>query len=218
MGISKQNARVVGGAVLSAVAFAYFYLDLSVEDFYLSRSGWSFGGILFIVLIAVTIGVSYAAQVVQSSEGSDGDWDGRKSAFPDEFPALGAVRFSSSGTVKTGFDTIEEIRLQLPIPVLISVLDEGLVLSKTKQLTSKKEIVCIPWERLRAIEILKPKHLKGVKSAEDVARLNENLQAVLTVSRRDFPPFLMQVPWQRRFAEALPSTIELNQYWEVEDA
>ena len=210
MGISKQNARFIGVALMSAVAFVYFYLDLSIEDFYLSRSGWSLGGILFVVLVASFAGLVYVINFAQSSEGSDDEWDGLKSAFPDEFPVLGAVRFSSSGTVKTGFDTIGEIAHQLPIPVLMSVLDEGLMLNKTKQLTSKKEIVCIPWERLRAIEILKPKHLKGVKSAE-------NLDAVLTVSRGDFPPFLMMVPWQRRFAEALPSTVELNQYWEVED-
>ena len=210
MGISKQNARFVGVAVVSAAAFTYFYLDVSIEHFYHPRSGWSLGGILFIIFFAACAGLVYAVNFVQSSEGSDDEWDGLKSAFPDELPVLGAVRFSSSGTVKTGFDTIEEIGLQLPIPVLISVLDEGLMLNKTKQLTSKKEIVCIPWERLRAIEILKPKHLKGVKSAE-------NLDAVLTVSRGDFPPFLMMVPWQRRFAEALPSTVELNQYWEVED-
>ena len=107
-------------------------------------------------------------------------------------------------------NTIAEIAHQLPIPVSISVLDKGLMLSRTKEWTSKKEIVCIPWKRLRAIEILKPRHFKGVKSAE-------NLDAVLTVSRGDFPPFLMKVPWQRRFAEALPSTVELKQFWDVGD-
>jgi len=188
MGISKQNARFIVGVVVSAATVTYFYLDLSIEHFYHPRSGWSLGGILFVVFIVFSAGLVYVVNFAQSSEGSDDEWDGLKSAFPDKFPVLGAVRFSSSGTVKTGFDTIAEIAHQLPIPVSISVLDKGLMLSRTKEWTSKKEIVCIPWKRLRAIEILKPRHFKGVKSAE-------NLEAVLTVSRGDFPPFLMKVPW-----------------------
>ena len=211
--ISKRNTAIIVLAVLYSVAFAYFYLDLSPDDLDVSRGGF-FWSILFIVLISGTVGVFYAIRQVQTWEQSDDEWDGLKSAFPDRFQVLGAVRFSSSGRAEIGIATVGEIGSQLAIPIVISVLDNGLMLSKNRQWTSKKDVVCIPWERLRTVEVLKPKHLKNHQSPEDHVRLNRDLAAVLTVLRGDFPPFLMKVPWHERFDDALPPTVKLKRDWE----
>jgi len=136
-------------------------------------------------------------------------WDGLKSAFPDRFQQKNLPKHFAVGDLRTSDTEISPIG-----PVMTSALDDGLIIAKLRKKPKPKHFICIPWRRVQRVRVHEPVGLAKCKSARDCGLLAGKLRAELTISRGDFPPIKIKVPWHDMFGGKLPPNIDLEKGWE----
>jgi len=133
-------------------------------------------------------------------------------ALTSEFPVEGSP--TPIGTdFAQGVFMLDSASSEVPIDVTTTITNNGILVTEDRNKQRETTAFLLPWQRVKRCSIRKPKNFEeGLSDTEMQSRFDE-LRAILHMSRGNFPPVKIEIPWKFDFNHQIPVGLEIKIDW-----
>ena len=102
---------------------------------------------------------------------------------------------------------------EISIDVTTTLTEMGILIEEKKNKRRETTEFLLPWPRIKRCDIKKPKTYQEGLSEDEMSTKFTDLRAIVHISRGNFPPFKLEIPWTYRFNSQLPREAKLKVGW-----
>ena len=102
---------------------------------------------------------------------------------------------------------------EIAIDVTTTLTELGILIAEKKNKRRETTEFLLPWARIKRCAIKKPKTYQEGLSEDEMRAKFTDLRAIVHMSRGNFPPFKLEIPWTYSFNNQLPPEAKLNVEW-----